>query len=202
MYIHVHVHVCRYTKHTHTYCTHVHSTQVHVHACTLTHTHMNDQSLRLGKAKQLRLKTTPFFKRKRRAASGGTRTRDVLHTRQTLYQLSHRGSSAGQAESLNVMQRQSRLSPDKQVNSIRISVLWSHVHVHTVHSSQVHTCTGIQCVYTNTHIKIYCTCTCIHTSHLHVHAHSTTSCTPCQYTSWGWDLIQALSILLNFLCPS
>ena len=43
---------------------------------------MNDQSLRLGKAKQL---YTPednslFLKRKRRAASGGTRTRDVLHT--------------------------------------------------------------------------------------------------------------------------
>ena len=61
--------------------------------------------------------TTPednsiFLKRKRRAASGGTRTRDVLHTRQTLYQLSNQGSSAGQAESLNVMQRHSRLSPD------------------------------------------------------------------------------------------
>ena len=40
-----------------------------------------------------------FLKRKR-AASGGTRTCDVLHTRQMLYQLSHRGSSAGQAESL------------------------------------------------------------------------------------------------------
>ena len=86
--------------------------------------YMNDQSLRLGKAKQLHLKTTLFFlKRKRRAASGGTRTRDVLHTVQMLYQLSHRGSSAGQAESLNVMQRQSCLSPDKQGNSI--SVLWS-----------------------------------------------------------------------------
>ena len=41
-----------------------------------------------------------FLKRKRRAASGGTRTRDVLRTRQTLCQLSHRGRSAGQAESL------------------------------------------------------------------------------------------------------
>ena len=43
--------------------------------------------------------TTPednsfFLKRKRRAASGGTRTRDVLRARQTLYQLSYRGSSA------------------------------------------------------------------------------------------------------------
>ena len=28
-------------------------------------------------------------KRKRRAASGGTQTHDILHTRQTLYQLSH-----------------------------------------------------------------------------------------------------------------
>ena len=36
---------------------------------------------------------------KRRAASGGTRTCDVLRARQTLYQLNHRGSSAGQAES-------------------------------------------------------------------------------------------------------
>ena len=38
--------------------------------------------------------TTPednsiFPKRKRRAASGGIQTRDVLRTRQTLYQLSH-----------------------------------------------------------------------------------------------------------------
>ena len=40
----------------------------------------------------------------RRAASGGTRTRDVLHSRQTLYQLSHRGSSAGQAEYLKFIQ--------------------------------------------------------------------------------------------------
>ena len=44
-----------------------------------------------------------FLKRKRRAASGGIRTCDILCTRQTLYQLSHRGSSAGQAKSLNVM---------------------------------------------------------------------------------------------------
>ena len=61
-----------------------------------------------------------FLKRKRRAASDGTRTRDVLHTRQTLYQLSHQCSSAGQAESLNVMQRQSRLFPDKQGNSTNV----------------------------------------------------------------------------------
>ena len=73
-----------------------------------------------------------FLKRKRRAASGRTRTHDVLHTRQTFYQLSHRGSSAGQAESLNVMQRQSHLFPDKQGNSI--SVLYSiHVHAYYLH---------------------------------------------------------------------
>ena len=30
---------------------------------------------------------SPFLKRKRRAASGGIRTRDVLRTKQTLYQL-------------------------------------------------------------------------------------------------------------------
>ena len=62
---------------------------------------MNDQSLR--KAKQLCLKTTPFFPReKEELFSGGIRTRDILRARQTLYQLSHRGSSAGQAKSLNV----------------------------------------------------------------------------------------------------
>ena len=55
-----------------------------------------------------------FSKRKRRAASGGTRTRGVLCSRQTLYQLSHRGSSAGQAESLKFIQGKWRLSPDKQ----------------------------------------------------------------------------------------
>ena len=66
--------------------------------------------------------TTPkdksfFFKRKGRAASGGIRTHNILHTRQTLYQLSHRGSSAGQAESL---QGKGRLSPDGQGNSISV----------------------------------------------------------------------------------
>ena len=49
--------------------------------------------------------TTPeddsfFPKRKRRTTLGGTRTHDVLHSRQMLYQLSYRGSSAGWAESL------------------------------------------------------------------------------------------------------
>ena len=53
-------------------------------------------------------------RQQRRAASGRTRTRDVLHSRQTLYQLSHRGSSAGQAESLEFIQGKWRLSPDKQ----------------------------------------------------------------------------------------
>ena len=55
------------------------------------HVHVHERSVietRQSKA------TTPednslFLKRKRRAASGGTRTRNVLHTRQTLYQLSH-----------------------------------------------------------------------------------------------------------------
>ena len=44
------------------------------------------------------------------------RTRDILRARQTLYQLSHRGSSAGQAESLKFMQGKGRLSPDGQGN--------------------------------------------------------------------------------------
>ena len=67
--------------------------------------------------------TTPednsfFPKRKRRAASGRIQTHDVLRTRQTLYQLSHQGSSAGHAESLNVMQGKMCLLPDKQGYSI------------------------------------------------------------------------------------
>ena len=78
---------------------------------------MNNQSLRQGKA------TTPkdnsfFPKRKRRAASGRIQPCDILCTKQMLYQLSHQGSSAGQAESLNVMQGQMCLFPDKQGYSI------------------------------------------------------------------------------------
>ena len=78
---------------------------------------MIDRSSRQGKAKQLRLETTLFFLKRKRAASGGTRTRNILHTRQTLYQLSHQGSSAEQAESLSFMQGQRRLSPARQSNS-------------------------------------------------------------------------------------
>ena len=146
-YVHVHVGVPVHTVHVYCTCTCVCMCTVCERGCmracliystcTCTCTvlyvyrfntcaQMNYQSLRLGNAKQLHLKTTPFFlKKKIRAASGGTRTRDILHTRQTLYQLSHRGSSAGQAESLSVMQRQSRLFPYKQVYSISV-----HVHVH------------------------------------------------------------------------
>jgi len=44
--------------------------------------------LRLGKAKQLRLKTTHFFPReKEELPQAGLGTHDVLHTVQTLYQL-------------------------------------------------------------------------------------------------------------------
>ena len=63
-----------------------------------------------------------FPKRKRIATSGGIRTCDILRARPTLYQLSHRGSSAGQAKSLNVIQGQRCLSPDK------------HTHVHCTFS--------------------------------------------------------------------
>ena len=51
---------------------------------------MGDQSLRLGNAKQPRLKTTPFSQEKKKgAAAGGTRTHDFLCTRQMLYQLNN-----------------------------------------------------------------------------------------------------------------
>ena len=42
---------------------------------------------------------TVIFKEKWAAASGGTRTRNILCSRQMLYQLSYRGSSAGWVES-------------------------------------------------------------------------------------------------------
>ena len=66
--------------------------------------------------------TTPednslFFQRKRRDASGRTPTRNVLRSRQMLHQVSHRGSSAGRAESLKFIQGKWHLSPDKQVYS-------------------------------------------------------------------------------------
>ena len=61
-----------------------------------------------------------FLRGKKGATSGGIQTRDILRTRQTLYQLSHRGSSAGQAESLKFMQGKGRLSPDGQGNSISL----------------------------------------------------------------------------------
>ena len=75
--------------------------------------YMKSQSTRQGKSKQLCPKTTPSFSQdtKKRDASGGIPTHNVLRTRQT------------QAEFLKVMQCKGCLSPDKQGNSI--SVLWS-----------------------------------------------------------------------------
>ena len=64
-------------------------TGLHVHkSCTR---YMLNQSMSQGIAKQLCPKTI--------AASGGIQTCNVLRKRQTLYQLSHQGSLAGQAES-------------------------------------------------------------------------------------------------------
>ena len=65
-----------------------------------------------------------FSQRKRRAASGGTQTRDVLRSRQMLYQLSHRSSSAGRAESLKFIQGKWRLSLINRVTQPQ------HVHVY------------------------------------------------------------------------
>ena len=80
-----------------------------------------------------------FSQEKRRAASGGTRTRDILCTRQgalptePLRQLSWAGRI------LNVLQGQRRLFPDKQGNSFQymymymshclIPVELAHLHV-------------------------------------------------------------------------
>ena len=56
--------------------------------------------------------TMPKYNSLKWAASSGIQARDVLRARQTLYQLSHRGSSAGQAESL--IQAKGVFSPDGQ----------------------------------------------------------------------------------------
>ena len=83
--------------------------------------------MKQGKAKQIRLKTIPFFlKRKRRAASGRIRTHNILRTKQMLYQLSHQGSSAGQVEFLKFMQGKGRLSPDGQGNSNSVMYLYMY----------------------------------------------------------------------------
>jgi len=70
----------------------------------------------------------PKDKRKRRAAS---RTRHVLRTRQMLYHLSHQGSSAGQAESLDVIQGQRCLFLDKQGNSYYTAKESNATYMHT-----------------------------------------------------------------------
>lgn len=81
----------------------------------------------LPRARQL------FFSQvKLRAASGGIQTCNVLCTRQTHYQLSRLGSSAGRAKS--VMQGQRPLFPDEQDNSI--SVLYETL-------SRFYTCTFV-----------------------------------------------------------
>ena len=61
-------------------------------------------------------KDNSFFSLEKKR-SCGIQTRNILHTKQMLYQLSHRGSPAGQAESLKVMRYKGRLSPDKQGNT-------------------------------------------------------------------------------------
>ena len=84
-----------------------------------------NQLMRQGKA-------TPEdnSKRKRRAASGRIQTCNVLCTRQILYQLSHRGSSAGQAESLMFMQGKGCLSPDGQGNQSQYYYMYMYMTVH------------------------------------------------------------------------
>ena len=63
------------------------------------------------------LEDNSFFSREKKwAALGRIRTHDILRARRMLYQLSHRGSPAGQAESLKFMQGKGRLSPDEQGN--------------------------------------------------------------------------------------
>ena len=86
--------------------------------------YMYVQSLRQGKQGNYTVRQLLLFPReKRRVASGGIRTRDVLRTRQTLYQLSHRSSSAGQAESLKGNGISSLINRATHFRTV-------HVHVH------------------------------------------------------------------------
>ena len=59
-------------------------------------------------------KDNSFFPREKMS---WIRTCNILHTMQMLYQLSHQGSSAGQAKSLKFLQGKGHLSPDGQGNS-------------------------------------------------------------------------------------
>ena len=84
----------------------------YVHTCSCTSVHVNSVNETRQSKATMPADHSFFLKRKRRAASGGIQTRNTLRTRQTLYQLSHRGSSAGQAESSKFAQGKGRLSPD------------------------------------------------------------------------------------------
>ena len=115
---------------------------MYVHVCSCIET-------RQCKATTPKDNSSFFPKRKRRATSGGIQTCNILRARQTLYQLSHRGSSAGQAEPLNVIQGQRCLFPDKQ--GICCNSFQYYVH----EQSYLH--------YIEERRKETCTCTCIYT---------------------------------------
>ena len=59
-----------------------------------------------GKSKKTNLRAffSIFIEKHKRGCSGGIQTRDLLRSRQLLYQLSHRGSSAGWVQITQVMQ--------------------------------------------------------------------------------------------------
>ena len=61
MYMHMYIHVYMY-MYMHVYM-YIHGGLCFYIFARTIYVYMNDQSLRLGKAKQLRLKTTPFFSR-------------------------------------------------------------------------------------------------------------------------------------------
>ena len=169
-------------------CTHRNMAHVHVHI------HIHERSVietRQSKGSYARRQLF-FLKRKRRA---GIRTRNILRTRQTLYQLSHRGSSAGQAKSLNIMQGQMRLFPDKQGYSISVyTYMYMYIHVHVHVHVCVHTCTSIcrksqhprlpyivkLCIHIHVHTRTHA-CT-----HVHTHACMDAHMHACTHTP-SWD---------------
>ena len=92
-----------------------HSIELRQHLLTTCTTTDTCQLSRRDKAEQSNY--YPKTAIKKRATSGGTWTCDILRTRQMLYQLSYRGSSAGQAKSLKVILGQRWLFLDTQGNS-------------------------------------------------------------------------------------
>ena len=116
-----------------------------------------------------------FPKRKRRAASGRTRTRGVLRSRQMFYQLSHRGSSVGQAEW--------RLSSDKQGYSTCTCRCTNNTYVRLHPYVHAHL---YSCVYKGMYVQLciyrQCMFAYLMYTHMYIHVHNVNTVPTCTGT--------------------